>query len=206
MMTIALAACGGGGSQSFLSKDEMLEQAEEVTLEDLGTATAENASNAKEQYCGKILIADGFVKSIDQDNNVKIGGGLLSGGVSVMAVLPAEDVSGIEVGQRIAVVGETKDKIKEEASEMIYEMPVAYLVKDRYEITAKLVGPTMDDNKTFYIKVGEDSNINWRVHFKDDVNISFDEDSILHYGDEFTFTAKVMLDNGYEYVDAELVE
>jgi len=199
MMTIALAACGGG-SQSSLSKEEMLEQAVEVTLEDLGNATYENASNAKEQYCGKVLIADGYVRSIGQDNTVQIGG-IFSNGVYVMAELPAEDVANIETGQRIAVVGETKGKIKEESSNMIYEMPVAYLVKDRYEITAKYVGPTMDDDKVYNIKVGENSNIIWKVHFKEVPNWES-----FTYGGEITFTAKVIENNGYEYLEAELVE
>jgi len=199
MMTIALAACGGG-SQSSLSKEEMLEQAVEVTLEDLGNATYENASNAKEQYCGKVLIADGYVRSIGQDNTVQIGG-IFSNGVYVMAELPAEDVANIETGQRIAVVGETKGKIKEESSNMIYEMPVAYLVKDRYEITAKYVGPTMDDDKVYNIKGGENSNIIWKVHFKEVPNWES-----FTYGGEITFTAKVIENNGYEYLEAELVE
>ena len=199
MMTIALAACGGG-SQSSLSKEEMLEQAVEVTLEDLGNATYENASNAKEQYCGKVLIADGYVRSIGQDNTVQIGG-IFGNGVYVMAELPAEDVANIETGQRIAVVGETKGKIKEESSNMIYEMPVAYLVKDRYEITAKYVGPTMDDDKVYNIKVGENSSIIWKVHFKEVPNWES-----FTYGGEITFTAKVIENNGYEYLEAELVE
>ena len=146
VLMLSLAACGGGrdttsGGSNSMTKEEMLEQAEAVTREDLFGAAESNIVSAKETYGGKLIIFTAQVLDI-QDDHIQLGD--LS---YINVYLPTEDIMQIENYQLITVVGQLGDTI-EEVEENVgygmtttlycYEMPQAYLVPDRFEYTATL--------------------------------------------------------------------
>ncbi len=104
VLMLSLAACGGGrdttsGGSNSMTKEEMLEQAEAVTREDLFGAAESNIVSAKETYGGKLIIFTAQVLDI-QDDHIQLGDSSY-----INVYLPTEDIMQIENYQLITVVG-----------------------------------------------------------------------------------------------------
>ena len=179
--TTSTDTSSGGGEDSTqaadsMTKEEMLQIAEEVLWVDMQNASAENIARAKQQYCNKVIQLEGEIFSIEEDHIVMGGGGA---DYYIDIYLPLEEILMLEPGQVISVVGKTTDEIIE-ATEHIaeytfdnsyYQMPNAYLIKDTVEWNCKTRGPSMNDNYDWIVEF-ENSNILRHVHFSDSVDIN----------------------------------
>lgn len=192
-------------AKDSMSKEEMLAQAEEVNASVINNESFENFARAKQTYCNKILKLKGMVQSIAEDH-IELG---YNSTYVIDVYLPMDEILTLEVGQQIAVVGETTDEvinssenIAEYAFEYVhYQMPTAYLVQDRFEITGILKGVNTSFAPAFNIQIG-DSNVLKLIHFADSVDTSS-----LQFGQEIKFEAKCVSDSmGWEYYEAEIIE
>ena len=221
-LMLSLAACGGGGDttangngdtasggSNSMTKEEMLEQAEEVSREDLFGAAESNMVSAKETYGGKLIIFTAQVLNI-QDDHIQLGDSSY-----INVYLPAEDIMQIEEKQLITVVGQLGDTIEEveedvgygmTASLYCYEMPQAYLVADRFEYTGILKWKNESREGAWDIEYNGDPVLK-QIYFNESVDLSgFDE---LYCNEEITFTAKVLTpnySNPGSFLDAIIVE
>ena len=158
-LLLSLAACGSGNSS--MSKEELLENAAEVSLSTLASDTYDNAVKAKETYCGSPIQISGWVQNIEEDH-IAIWNGGTSYDVMIDAYLPAEDITALTTGQKVTVVGINSDTEEKTDSwggmsfpATHYIMDTACLVQSRYEISGKLVlalGKVRFDDGTQYIK------------------------------------------------------
>lgn len=159
VMALSLTACGSG--KNSMSKEELLESAEEVSFSSLASDTYENAVKAKETYCATPIQISGWVQNIEEDH-VTLWNGSASYDVMIDAYLPAEDITTLVTGQKVTVVGINSDTEEKTDSwggmsfpSTHYIMDTACLVQSRYEISGKLVlalGKVRFDDGTQYIK------------------------------------------------------
>ncbi len=171
----------GGGEDSeteepVMTKEEMLQVAEEVSWTDIQNASVKNIASAKQQYCDKVMQLDGKIWSIEEDHIV-IGG---TGDKYLVDVyLPLDEIITLENQQIITVVGKTTDEIVNTTENVAeysfdfsyYQMPNAYLVKDTVEWNCKTRGPSMNDDYDWIVEF-ENSNILHHVYFSDSVDIT----------------------------------
>ena len=171
----------GGGEESeteepVMTKEEMLQVAEEVSWTDIQNASVKNIASAKQQYCDKVIQLDGKIWSIEEDHIV-IGG---TGDKYLVDVyLPLDEIITLENQQIITVVGKTTDEIVNTTENVAeysfdfsyYQMPNAYLVKDTVEWNCKTRGPSMNDDYDWIVEF-ENSNILHHVYFSDSVDIT----------------------------------
>lgn len=130
---------GGEDNTPSMTKEEMLEQAEEVSHGDIQNASIENIANAKQLYCNKILKLRGTIRTINEDYVVI---GQYPANYVVDVYLPVEEIVTLKEGMVISVVGKTTDEILDETENVDgisfdyshYQMPSAYLVLEDYEI------------------------------------------------------------------------
>lgn len=171
----------GGGEDSTqatesMTKEEMLQVAEEVSWVDIQNASVENIARAKQQYCDKVMQLDGKIWSIEEDH-VVIG----SSGANYLVdvYLPLDEIITLENQQVITVVGKTTDEIIDTTENVAeysfdfsyYQMPNAYLVKDTVEWNCKTRGPSMNNDYDWIVEF-EGSNILHHVYFSDSVDIT----------------------------------
>lgn len=159
VMALSLTACGSG--KNSMSKEELLESAEEVSFSSLASDTYENAVKAKETYCATPIQISGWVQNIEEDH-VTLWNGSASYDVMIDAYLPAEDITTLVTGQKVTVVGINSDTEEKTDSwggmsfpSTHYIMDTACLVQSRYKISGKLVlalGKVRFDDGTQYIK------------------------------------------------------
>lgn len=113
VMVFSLCACGGsGGSEttSKLSKEEMINQAEDLKIADLLYEINNNMARAKELYNDKLVKIDNFkveeISSYEDYATVQMTyWGNASSVLIVTAKLSNEDVMLINKGDKISVVG-----------------------------------------------------------------------------------------------------
>ncbi|MDE6932027.1 MAG: hypothetical protein K2P37_05005 [Oscillospiraceae bacterium] len=171
----------GGGEDSeteepVMTKEEMLQVAEEVSWTDIQNASVKNIASAKQQYCDKVMQLDGKIWSIEEDHIV-IGG--TGDNYLVDVYLPLDEIITLENQQIITVVGKTTDEIVNTTENVAeysfdfsyYQMPNAYLVKDTVEWNCKTRGPSMNDDYDWIVEF-ENSNILHHVYFSDSVDIT----------------------------------
>ena len=138
VICLSLCACGGGNEspettipeEPVMTKDEMLEQATEVTAAEINNAFFDNSSSAQGAYCNQILKVTGQITRIAEDHIV------LGTGVYVVDVyLPMTEIAALQINQQVTIVGQTADTIEKDSSGTFHcKMPTAYLVTDRYDI------------------------------------------------------------------------
>ena len=189
-LVLSLAACGG--KSNSMTKEEMLEVAEVVSVDEVSDAVNSNIVNAKQAYCGKVLEVQSAAFEIEEDR-IDIG--------HFIVYLPEEDIAKIQKNQRITVVGKTNDDIQTETSIALggeevelknFVMEEAYLVTDRYEFT----GTIWDWNTDFGawdVKFPNDSYLKL-VYFEDGTDVE------QYVGTEITFSAQVIDGDYYNAV------
>ena len=133
----------GGGEDSTqaansMTKEEMLETAEEVTIPDMRQAVAENQVRAKEQYCNTPILVSGEVYEIKNDRVILNGEDTTM--VLVDVYLQTNDLIELSTNQRISVVGICSDI--EKSGQTHYVMDTAYLAGTKFELSGKLSGVT----------------------------------------------------------------
>ena len=193
------------GDEEALSKEEMLEQAEEVDANVINNESFENFARAKQNYCNKILKLEGMIQSIGEDH-IELG---YNSTYVVDVYLPIDEIMMLEVGQSVVVVGETTDEIIDSSQNIAeysfeyfhYQMPAAYLVQDRFEITGILKGENASYAPAFNIQIGN-SNVLKLIYFADSVDTGS-----LEFGQEIKFEAKCVYGTfDWEYYEAEIIE
>lgn len=180
-LMLSLAACGG--KSSSMTKEEMLEVAEVVSVDEVSDAVNSNIVNAKQAYCGKVLEVQSTAFEIEEDR-IDIG--------HFIVYLPEEDIAKIQKNQRITVVGKTNDDIQTETSMALggevelknFVMEEAYLVTDRYEFTGTIWGWNSDFS-AWDVKFPNNSILQL-VYFEDGTDVE------QYVGTEITFSAQVI--------------
>ncbi len=205
VLCFSLTACG----DKTLTKDEMLAVAEEYSANDILNDSIENIVNAKQKYCNKTLLLSGTVREIKEDH---IELAAYYGAAYIIDVyLSADELGNLKSGQLIEIVGVTTDELIENEEKVAeytfnynqYQMPTAYLVEDRVEITGILKGKNNSYKPAFNIQIG-DSNYLKLVYFADSV----DTDA-FEYGQEITISAKSIYEgtnNSWKYYEAEIIK
>lgn len=198
-------------TSNVITKDDMLAEAQSVDYTTIHNDSVENLAKAKSLYCNATLKVDGTVWEIKEDH-VRIGNGLYWG---VSVYLPTEELIGLEIGQRIVVVGKTTDEIIEEEYEAfgytetmsLYQMPEAYLVADYFEYQVTLKGKNGSYEGAWNILLGDSDYANL-VYFADGVDLSsFNTSSNGNPGEAITILAKSKFENytSWVYYDATII-
>ena len=172
VLVLCLTACGGGNDGSrtpetvppqaqagtVLSKKDLLEQAEAVSISDL-------INDAGTQYSGKILVVEGDIVEI---SNSSLHIGMFDAAIRV--VLSPRELECLQLGQRITVAGKTEtaaaDDNEGQIVPAVYVMPEAYLVRDTVEWTGEFKGLNGGNDGSYNIKIGDSSTLR-RVYFAD---------------------------------------
>lgn len=201
LVCLCFTACGGSKT---ISKEEMLETAEEYSVTNIQNDSVNNIVNAKQKYCNKTLLLYGYVRHIKEDHIELCAS--YSANYMVDVFLPLEELSVLQDGQIIKVVGITTDEIKDDseiAAEFTfeykhYQMPSAYLVEDRVTVEGTLKGM----NKNAYNILIGTSNVYKLVYFADSVDTSE-----FTFGTEVKFSAKGFVrNNNIHYYEAEIID
>ena len=189
------------------TKDELLKVAEEADANDINNACFDNIAKAKLTYCNKTLELTGTVRTVQEDH-VELAG-FYGATYFVDVYLPLEELVELESGQRIVVVGNTTDEIVDSSESVAgytfeykrFQMPLAYLVKDRVTVTGILMGVNNSYRPAYNIKIGT-SNVLKLIYLSDKVDTS-----TLTYGQEITFSAKAInINDSWRYYDAEIIK
>ena len=148
VLCLSLCACGGGNDapetteastetispeETVMTKEEMLEQAVEINIDDLVYGSLSNPVKGQVEYCNKIMLISGYITLIATDH-IEIGSNY-----RIDIYLPVEEIVNFETGQKITVVGQTTDEVIERSQKMAdmtfttynYQMPVAYIVEEQ---------------------------------------------------------------------------
>lgn len=202
-MCLGLCACG----DKTPTKEELLAVAEEFSANDIQNDSIQNIVSAKQKYCNKTLLLSGTVRSIQEDY-IELSASYGSN-YMIDVYLSLDELVLLEQGQKITVVGTTTDEIIDDSESVAeytfdyshYQMPVAYLVKDKVERTGILKGPNHSYKPAYNIKIGESIVLNL-IYFAEGVDTS-----ALKNGQEITFSAKAISKNDvWHYYDAEIIE
>ena len=198
-------------SQAVKGKEKLLSQAVDGDAYDINNDSFDNHVKAKNSYCNKVLKLKGTVIEIAEDHVIL--GGSYSTEYRVNVYLPTEEMLNLEKGESIVVVGETNDELVEDTENVAqysfdyhyYQMPTAYLVQDRFEITGTLGSKNtyQEDPKAYYILIGEgNSGYEQNIFFADDVDTAS-----LSKGQKIKFEAKCVNENDtWNYKDAKIIE
>lgn len=204
VLCFSLVACGGGKTPT---KEELLATAETVSSADIKNDSNQNIVMAKEKYCNKTLLLSGCVRNIKEDH-IELSDSYGSNYI-IDVYLSTEEIATLKSNQAITVVGNTTDEIIEATENSggmsfdynHYQMPVAYLVYDKVEVTGILGGINSSFAPAYNIKVGS-SNTSNLIFFADEVDTSK-----LKLGQEIKFTAEATYGSMFwTYYDAVIIE
>lgn len=134
-MCIALCACGGNGG---MSKEKMLEIAQELDIADISTTFSQNEARAKETYVGNTYTVSGYIENITSDYCVIEKKGPSTTNYELRVYLSKDDLVKVNTGEKILVVGEItalESIIEYPIAEQFAEMKNAYLIDNNFEIT-----------------------------------------------------------------------
>ena len=228
-LALSLVACGGGNGAGdtntsstgngdttstdtpSMTKEEMLETAEDGNISELHHLIAENILSAKQAYCGKVLTFRGNIYGIKEDYIT-----FNHGKGSIIVYLPAEDIVNLKTDQWVTIIGLTNDEFittKEsrggeptsDYTDCIMEQ--AYLVTDRYEYTGIPKNENNSHPGAWDVEFPDSNNPAYLrlVYFDDSIDVS------QYVGKEITFSAKA-IDGDYfesafvDYIDAIIIE
>ncbi len=185
----------------------MLAVAEECSATDIQNDSIENIVRAKQLYCNKTLLLSGTVRNIKEDH-IELSA-MYGANYMVDVYLSVDDLVLLESGQAIVVVGTTTDEIIEDSENAAeytfdyshYQMPEAYLVNDRVEVTGILKGVNNSYAPAYNIQIGE-SNVLKLIYFSENT-----EPREFEFNQEIKFSAKAINENdNWHYYDAEIIE
>lgn len=147
-LALSLVACGGGnttpdtqgtqGTQqddtsappedTSMTKEEMLEVAEELTYGDYNAAISENKLRAEETYKGNIYRISATVSKIEAEYCI-----LLLGNYEIKAHLQKDDLINLNMNERINIVGSI------DSIDPYIEMNDVYYIDNIYETTFEIL-------------------------------------------------------------------
>jgi len=168
--TVATEQSEAVPEETVMTKEEMLEVASELDLEELQKLANNHIVKAESEYCNKILKYYGQITEIAKDH-ITFG----SGGYCQLDVyLPIEDILLLENGQFVTIVGQTSDTIEGESDEwgvMNYccSMNVAYVSSDRVEVTGTIFKER--SAKSGYLFFISGTNQGRGIYFADGVEV-----------------------------------
>ena len=208
MVLIAFAGCSKGGTsdtndkQSSATKEELLEQATEVDMDDVSSDMEDNILAAKEKYFNKVLKTEGTVE-IKDDHVVIMGDDATNTFMDVY--LPTEELMNLKSMEKIAVVGETNDVLAEETQQVEgtkwtqyhFQMKNAYIVQDKFEIQLAITTDKDAEARECYIDVPNGS-LAKVIQFAEGVDVA----TIPRY-ETITVSTKII---GGNYYEAEIIE
>lgn len=184
-----------------MSKEKMLETAQEVKTNTLISDVISNKAKAEDLYVGKIFKVSGYVRNIDSN--------FCSLDEDDLRVYLEKDIlTKLTQGERITVVGKINNIIEKDGF-YHFEMNYAYYVDNTFEITGSIENFGTDLNGTAYCKIRDNDT-------QATVEVHLDKDTLnnLKKGDEITVIGKMTKKSGtlgagispYDMVNAQLVE
>lgn len=188
---------GGEDSTPSMTKEEMLQIAEDGDVSELNSLIAENIVSAKQAYCGKTLIMEHTVDEIKEDCII-----FNHGMGSVIIHLPEEDIISLKTKQYITIVGITNDEFittkESRYGPMAFDytdcvMEQAYLVADRYEYTGTPKSKNSDFNGAWNVEF-QNHSVQQLVYFDESIDVT------QYVGKEITFSAKVIDGKYYDII------
>ena len=218
LVGLLLCACGSNAetaqttepTEKVVSKEEMLQSAEEIPLVQINDDTFDNIVKAKQLYCGKVIKLSGIVYQIQEGRVILRAEEHNTLGKAGIAVsLSDEELMLLGKGQKIDVVGQISDDTENyvNIANFNYEstfflMTQAYVVQDRYEVTGELGGANTSFEPSYDFAIGG-SNFYNRVYFAENVDTS----GIDMNKDVITVEGKLIYDGDSIYVveDATIV-
>ena len=121
-------------SGELLTKEDLIEAAEDVKGYEISHAYFENPAKAVQAYCNKILNISGIVSELNEDHAVIDD--------IVIVYLPIDELANISLGEELAIVGKTSEKTEEvevgvfgnTEKKKLFVMSPAYITQDHFEI------------------------------------------------------------------------
>ncbi len=118
LMALSLCACGGGDTPP--TKEEMLENAEALTIDRLVKDFRGNIVAAKDTYVGKTFVIPGIVKKIKEDGCILYySKNTPPSAYFVKANIPVDELKNLNVGDMIHVVGTITDGVEKGESSTV---------------------------------------------------------------------------------------
>lgn len=160
IMCISLCSC----SNSRLSKEEMLENSQELSIDDMANTIKDNIINARNKYEGNTYKITGFITTINEDCVII--------NEFITAYLSQEDLIQISNNQKVDIVGTIENIDSKQVdttlggtsttgTKITLEMKNSYLVNDVYEING-----VMNCRKNYKYVEGYTINYDWYCKIK----------------------------------------
>lgn len=215
VLALSLVACGNGEDstpeETAMTKEQMLEQAQELNLADLRTEFRENQVRAEDTYIGNIFTFTDFIREIGTDCIAMS---------NVYVYLPKEEIMELNRYDMITIVGRIDnlngspafdvDKLN---NEKIYEIKDAHYVTNELNLVGTIKIQDIVPYKTYdnfwYCSISTLNDISYRLtdFVNDDVlNTIYNDrnviisDMIINSGDEVKITGTAVADgikNGF---------
>ena len=223
-MCLALCACGNGSQATthtekvtteqtteheeiIPSKEELLQSAEEVTLEQIQDAELDKVVKAKQLYCGKTLLLSGIIHDIEEGRaRLCVESAFDTGGILVY--LSNEEILLLHEGQKIVVVGQTSEDTEtyifgNNNESQLITMSNAYMVQDTFRISGEAWSANEDFAPAFDFSV-EDLWYSPLLYFAESVDTSVfpDKERTITVEGKFIYDGATLS----EIVDAIIVE
>ena len=198
-------------TEKVFSKEELLNTAEETTIEQISTDTFNSVVKAKQLYCGKVLKLSGVVYEIEEGHIIlRAEQHVALGKAGITVSLSNEDLMLLNKGQKIMVVGQTAedtethiDAVNNNYESHLFVMTQAYIIQDTFRISGE-VWSANDDFMPAYNFSVEDLWYSPLVYFAEGVDTSVfpDADRTITVEGKFIYDGKNLSD----VVDAIIVE
>lgn len=215
-LLLSMAACSNGNGATTqeatsMTKDEMLEVAENINLTDVANAFSENKARAEQTYLDNVYTISALVGSIESDHcTIKCTG---NNGDKIFSVyLDKSELALLNSGEMITVVGKISS---------YFEIDNAFYVGNTIEMTGTLkiedTYVTYQDNNGKYVEFGDtkelycyivdNSGNTYKINDEDISSISNSNvtilDKTINNDDSITIDCKVISDSQHYYSHGE---
>ena len=124
-LMLSMAACGNESQNSEMTREEMLEVAQEIKIFDVYEDYFENKAKGEETYLNNVYKISDYITSIESEY-IEMSG--------FQIYLERDVLVTLKTGQKITIVGEINN-ISQADTTHNFEMKTAYFVDDVFEMT-----------------------------------------------------------------------
>lgn len=219
VLLLSMAACSSGNGTTTqeatsMTKDEMLEVAENINLTDVVNAFSENKARAEQTYLDNIYTISALVYNIESDYcTIECTGN--NGDKVISVYLDKSELALLNSGEMITVVG------KISKTDNYFKIDNAFYVGNTIEITGTLkiedTYITYQGNNGRYVEFGspkelycyivDDNGNTYKINDEDISSISNSNvtilDKTINNGDSITIDCKVISDSQHYYSHGE---
>lgn len=215
-LCVGLCACGQDSTadsttapseEAVPTQEELLQAAEEVTLDQIGDDQKDNELKAKQLYCGKALKITGIIRDIEPGLARLCGEGSFNVGV-ILVHLPDDVLISLHEGQKVVVVGQTAEEFEtytysSGSDVQLIAMTTAYVIQNTFSISGIAWSANDDFAPAFNFDL-EGTSFSPLIYFAESVDISVFPDK----NRTITVEGKFIYDSGSlsDILDAIIVE